>query len=154
MSELVFIQKNECFTDSKKISEASGIFHKSIRGTIRKNINDLEEFGNLVSETILAETKSKRGRLEGRPEEIYALNEQQATFLITLLPNTRPVKKFKRTLVKEFYKMRKIIQKQKTIEFKQLKIEHSAGKPATIREKVLTKFKDYFREFWPKITKN
>lgn len=50
----------------------------------------------------------------GRPEEYYLLNEEQATFLITLLKNTDPVVEFKARLVSEFYKMRRFILERQT----------------------------------------
>lgn len=36
----------------------------------------------------------------------YILNEQQATLLITYLRNTKPVRAFKKELVKAFFEMR------------------------------------------------
>ena len=42
----------------------------------------------------------------GRPQKTYQLNEQQATFLITMLDNTPQVKQFKKNLVNEFYCMK------------------------------------------------
>lgn len=49
----------------------------------------------------------------GRPEQIYYLNEEQATFVITLLRNSKVVVKFKKDLVRQFYAMRKfLIEKQ------------------------------------------
>lgn len=41
-----------------------------------------------------------------RPEKLYHLNEQQATLLITYLKNTEPVRKFKKALVRGFFKAR------------------------------------------------
>ena len=47
-----------------------------------------------------------QGSKGGRPEKLYHLNEQQATLLITYLKNTEPVRKFKKALVRGFFKAR------------------------------------------------
>lgn len=52
-------------------------------------------------------------------EKVYLLNEPQDTFLITLLKNTEAVIKFKLELVKEFYRMRKIIVEKQSLEWQQ-----------------------------------
>ena len=45
--------------------------------------------------------------------EVYLLNEEQATFVITLLRNSKVVVKFKKELVRQFYAMRQfLIEKQ------------------------------------------
>ena len=44
--------------------------------------------------------------LGGRPTKVANLNEQQATFLITLLRNNNVVPDFKAELVERFFKMR------------------------------------------------
>ena len=45
--------------------------------------------------------------------EIFYLNEEQATFVITLLRNSKVVVKFKKELVRQFYAMKKfLIEKQ------------------------------------------
>lgn len=43
--------------------------------------------------------------------KVYRLNEQQATFVISLMRNTKPVVEFKKELVKQFYEMKQIIEK-------------------------------------------
>jgi len=44
--------------------------------------------------------------------KIYKLNEEQATFLITLMRNTPKVVLFKKNLVKQFYNMRQQLQRR------------------------------------------
>ena len=105
MSELVFLEPNKLdavpFTTSKVIAEATGMNHRRVRDAIRKHQEDVEAFGILGAyETSIQE----RGR--GQPEIIYRLNEEQATFLITLLKNTPTVVAFKKELVRQFYAMR------------------------------------------------
>lgn len=43
--------------------------------------------------------------------KVCRLNEQQATFVISLMKNTKPVVEFKKELVKQFYEMKQIIEK-------------------------------------------
>lgn len=45
----------------------------------------------------------------GQKEKIYVLNEEQATLLMTYLRNNDVVRKFKKNLVSQFYKMRKFL---------------------------------------------
>lgn len=60
----------------------------------------------------------------GRPKKVYQLNEQQATFLITLLDNTPQVKEFKKALVKAFYSIKQ--------ELDQAKLSRELNKRANI----------------------
>ncbi len=102
MTELVFLDPNKLdavpFTTSKVITEMTGIEHRKIKVAIRKHQEDIESFG--LSASYQAESSG------GRPEEIIKLNEEQATFLMTLLKNTPTVVAFKKELVRQFYAMR------------------------------------------------
>ena len=102
MTNLVVLKGNEVFTNSLIIAEGTGVEHRKLKATIRKYKDKLERFGKL-SAPYQAESTG------GRPEEYYQFNEEQATFLITLLKNTDVVVEFKMKLVSEFYKMRKFI---------------------------------------------
>lgn len=103
MNEIVFLEPRKIgsipFTTSKVIAEMTGIEHRKIKAAIRKHREDLESFG--LSASYQAESSG------GRPEEIVKLNEEQATFLMTLLKNTPIVVAFKKELVRQFYAMRK-----------------------------------------------
>jgi len=57
--------------------------------------------------------------MRGRKEQIYDLNETQATFLITLLRNTETVVAFKLALVQEFYRMRRFLMEKQTADWQQ-----------------------------------
>ena len=96
--DLVRIVRNDVFTDSKVIADGTNVTHRKIKAVIRTHVNDLAEFGEL-SAPYQAESTG------GRPE-YYRLNEQQATFLITLLKNTPTVTAFKKELVRQFFSMR------------------------------------------------
>ncbi len=104
---LVKLKGNDCFTNSKIIADGTGITHAKLKRTIRKHQETLKTLGRLSVPYGIESTG-------GRPIEVYDLNEQQATFLITLLKNTEPVIKFKLELVKEFYRMRQFILERQT----------------------------------------
>lgn len=105
MYELVEVRKDEVFTNSKIIAEGTNNQHHTVREIIKKYKSDIEDFGTLL---ILNEESTG-----GRPMELFLLNEEQATFVITLLRNSKTVVKFKKELVKQFYAMRKfLIEKQ------------------------------------------
>ena len=106
-NELVILKKDTPFTDSLVISKGTGILHRKLKATIRNHRKSIEKFGGL-SAPYRAESTG------GRPEEIYLLNEEQATFLITLLKNTEQVVEFKAKLVSEFYKMRCFLAERST----------------------------------------
>ncbi len=106
MNDLVFLDPNRLdaipFTTSKVISEVVGIEHRKIKVAIRKHKEAIETFG------ILAPYEADiQDRRRGQPEVIYKLNEEQATFLMTLLKNTPTVVAFKKELVRQFYAMRR-----------------------------------------------
>lgn len=102
MGELVFLKRDDCFTNSLLIAEGTGVGHEKIKRAIKKYKRQLEKYGKLSVPYQLESTG-------GRPTEIYLLSEPQATFLITLLKNTETVVEFKMRLVDEFYKMRAFI---------------------------------------------
>lgn len=80
MKKLVFIEPDKIdavpFTTSQVISDFSQVGHKKIKEALAKNKTAIESFGLLAP----YETESTGGR----PEVIYKLSEQQATFLMTL----------------------------------------------------------------------
>lgn len=117
MNNLVTIKKNDIFTDSLIIAEGTGYEHHTITRKIRDYIKDFEELGKVefVDETSI----NPKG---GRPTRIYLLNEPQASYLITLLENNYIVRKFKLTLVKEFYRMRQFILEKQSAEWQQSRL--------------------------------
>lgn len=107
MEELVYLKRDEAFTDSLVIANGTGVSHRKLKQAIAKHKDAVEKFGKL-SAPYRAESRG------GRPEEYYVLNEQQATFLITLLKNTPNVIAFKGELVRQFFEMRKFIAEKQT----------------------------------------
>jgi phage regulator Rha-like protein len=108
MNDLVFLEPNkigaEPFTTSKVICEFSGVSHKYIKKQITTHKPEFKSLGLLGAYA----TESTGGR----PEEIYRLNEPQASFLMTLLKNTPVVVTFKLELVRQFYAMRTELQRR------------------------------------------
>ncbi len=91
----------EPYTTSEIIAEGTGIDRRKVRDAIRKYKTDLETFGRVASYQAPLETNGGTQTITG-----YILNEQQATFLLTLLKNTPVVVAFKKELVRQFYAMR------------------------------------------------
>ena len=77
MANLVLLKNNDAFTTSLIIAEGTGVEHRKLKNSINKYEKQLRVLGLLAS--YQAESTG------GRPEKIYKLNEQQATFLITCL---------------------------------------------------------------------
>lgn len=102
MNDLVFMHglNEEPYTTDKIIAKCSNNSLHAVKVLIYSHKKDLEEFGILSFEM----TKLP-GR--GRPQKTYHLNEQQSTLLITYLDNTPQVNQFKKSLVHEFYRMKK-----------------------------------------------
>lgn len=100
MKNIVILKGREPVISSLDVSEGLGITHKAVVELIRRYDADLSEFGILTFET------RKSG---GRPQTFYFLNEPQVTLLITLMRNINNVAKFKKTLVKEFYTMKRLL---------------------------------------------
>ena len=118
MNELVMIKRNNVFTNSLIIAEGTNNEHRAVRRLIEKYENDLKDFGKVCILNAHLETK-------GGKQEIsyYQLNEQQATFLMTLLRNNKTVVAFKKELVKQFYQMRQILLEKQTVLWQNTRIE-------------------------------
>lgn len=102
MYELMELKGNDVFTNSKVIADGTNNQHESVVAIIRKYEKDILDFGNIDFSDL------KSGK-RGQPERVYYLNEEQATFVITLLRNSKIVVKFKKELVRQFYAMRRFI---------------------------------------------
>jgi phage regulator Rha-like protein len=83
------------------ISEHAERRHKDIIGIIKAHKESLSEFGRVLFQTAPFETKGGMQNIT-----FCELNEQQATFLMTLLSNKGNVVEFKKNLVKAFFLMK------------------------------------------------
>lgn len=115
MQELVKIIRNEPFTDSLVIAEGTGNQHESIQRRIRNYEKELFTFGKVGFEI--------RPMVSGQEMKVYLLNEQQATFLITLLKNTKIVVSFKLELVRQFYQMRQYLMEHQSFHWQATRLE-------------------------------
>lgn len=99
LNNLVFYHSlNEtAYTTVDVIDEYADVQRKSVNELIRTHKADLEEFGFLSFEM---------AKLNGRPRKDWQLNEQQVTFLFSLLDNTPQVVKFNMALTKAFYEVK------------------------------------------------
>ena len=100
-ARLVTILKKDLFTTSKEVAEGTHVAHRSIQKNINKYREDFLELGKLG----VTSNRTSKGQME----VIYYLNEPQSAYLITLLRNTNTVRSFKLKLIKEFFKMRKVL---------------------------------------------
>ena len=110
MNDLIKLEQVNELTvvDSRLIAIELGIKHKNFFASIKENQSEIEQdFGIL-----LFETEEINGR--GQPEKFAYLNEEQATYLMTLSRNTQKVKLLKRRLVKSFSRAKKQLQSNKS----------------------------------------
>lgn len=103
MKELVLLKNDEAFTNSLIIAEGAGIEHRALIQLISSHIDDVSEFGRVTFEMLPFETNGGTQKVK-----MCNLNEEQATFVISLMKNTRAVIAFKKELVKQFFPDEKI----------------------------------------------
>lgn len=108
--KVVFTQSlkldDEPFTTSEVIAHYAEVDRHAVQQLVKKYKGDLEEFGKVAFEM-----RKQSGR--GQARKVYLLNEQQASLLITYLGNSKPVREFKKELVRQFYAMkRELMQRQ------------------------------------------
>lgn len=133
MKDLVFLKSNQPVTTSLIIADGTGNEHRSIIRLIQNYQPQFERWGkvkfadvDLKSATNFIEGAQDNNRRlsndgRGKPTTIAYLNEQQATFLITLLRNNDVVLEFKSELVDRFYKMREILLNQQNEQWRELR---------------------------------
>ena len=108
MSNLAVTEYNgQNVVDSRLIAEELGIEHKNFLATIRKYESDLMDFGGVAFQKAPFETAG------GVQVSAFCyLNEDQATFVMTLSRNTEKVVNCKKRLVEAFSKAKKVITSQ------------------------------------------
>ena len=102
--ELTFNYKDEAFTDSRILAQGAEVEHRAVIQLITNHLDDVSEFRRVAFQMIPFETNGGIQKMK-----VCRLNEQQATFVISLMKNTKPVVAFKKELVKQFYKMERFI---------------------------------------------
>ena len=101
MNELMLIEEvnGEARVSSKIIAENVGVEHDSVVRLIKKHLSHIEEFGRVGFEIRASE--------KGQGTNVYFLNEEQSTFLLSLMKNSDTVIHFKKNLVRAFYSLKK-----------------------------------------------
>lgn len=120
MNDLVKLKGNDIFTDSLVIAQGTGNQHHAVRELIKKYKDDIEDFG-----TLLISNEESTG---GRPIELFLMNEEQATFLMTLLKNSKKVVAFKKELVRQFYEMRRILLERQSPHWQATRLESKTNR--------------------------
>lgn len=114
MTQLVFVASDNIneipFTTSKTIAEHGEVRHHTVTRLIQAYQEDILEFGKVRFQN--------EPLPSGQNEKVYQLNEQQATLLIAYMKNTPPVRKFKKALVREFYRMKEELTTRKVTRLK------------------------------------
>ncbi|APM39393.1 Rha family transcriptional regulator [Clostridium kluyveri] len=119
MDKLVIIKRvngiEDLYVESKLIAIKTKNNHKSILDMIYRYMNLIKEFGKVAFQMRPLES--------GQKEKIAYLNEQQTTFLMTLLKNSPEVVKFKFDLVKEFFRMRELLREKLSSDWKATRVK-------------------------------
>lgn len=107
MNHLTVIQLDDTLViDSRLIAKELGIQHKNLLENIRNHQTSIEHFGAIAFKS--REFKTSQGNTV---QECFAyLNEEQATFVMTLSRNTPKVIQCKQNLVRAFFEARKALQ--------------------------------------------
>jgi len=126
-SNIVEFKNNKLLVKHTTIAESINNESVSIRKLLDNYKKDFQEFGELSFEM----TKTTTTALgNGRKSKIYYLNEQQATLLLTYLKNSETVRKFKILLVREFFKMRELLQSKKSLNQTKVNLKDSQVREA------------------------
>lgn len=111
MNTLIEKIENEFRVSHRVVAEQTDNQEVAISNLINKYISEFKEFG-IVHFKNEKTTNTDLGN--GRPSKTYYLNEQQATFLMTLLRNSPKVVAFKKALVKAFYELKEKVSSKVT----------------------------------------
>ena len=104
--KIVDVEKGVPKTTTLQIALGLGVQHKSVIQLVRSYKSDFSEFG-----LVTFEMRPRIDGLHGGGDTQYAvLNEQHATFLMTLMRNSPKVINFKKSLVKAFFEARALLQ--------------------------------------------
>lgn len=106
MNTLIEKIENEFRVSHRVVAEQTDNQEVAISNLINKYISEFKEFGIVHFKN---EKTANTDLGNGRPSKTYYLNEQQATFLMTLLRNSPKVVVFKKALVKAFYELKQKI---------------------------------------------
>ncbi|WP_241591396.1 Rha family transcriptional regulator [Rosenbergiella epipactidis] len=103
--QLLEIKKFDILANSFSIAEGVERSHESVIKLIDRNINHIQSFGQVGFEI--------RAGYNNAKVRVALLNEEQTTFLLTLMRNNEVVIEFKKALVREFFRMRSVVATKK-----------------------------------------
>lgn len=98
MDKVVELKNSIPVADSRIIAEGFEVEHRSVYRLVITHQSHFEDMGFLRFQ--IARTKN------GREQKYCYLNEEQTSFLVTLMRNSDIVVEFKKKIVKDFYKMK------------------------------------------------
>ncbi len=98
--------KNELyFIDDSLLSTTTS----ASKNTLENDVDSLHKsYNESINDFLSVEAKSPKKKSGGQVEE-YVINEAQCFFLGTLCKNSNNIMEFKKTLTKEFFRMRKVL---------------------------------------------
>ena len=96
---------NILVVSSIDIAAGMGVEHHAVLQLVKKYEDHFQDIRSFAFEM-------RMGKHGGVPISFCYLDEEQASFLITLMKNSPVVVEFKRKLTKEFFKMRKLLIRQ------------------------------------------
>lgn len=106
--KLVDVKESKPFTTTLQIAIGLGLQHASVIKLVRTYRPDFYDLGPIRFEIRKGEALQHGGY--AKATEYAVLDEQQATFLMTLLRNSPRVIAFKKALVKAFFEARTLLQ--------------------------------------------
>ena len=114
--KLVDVKNGQPMTTTLQIALGLGIQHASVIKIVRTYLPDIQEFGRVQFESTNSAFEMANSGFEirnsnqGRHTRYAVLNEEQATFLMTLMRNSPRIIEFKKALVKSFFQAKALIQ--------------------------------------------
>lgn len=100
--EVVTLHDGQAVTTTVAIAAGTGVSHEAVIKLVRSYRADMEEFG-LVRFEIGARSTGQHG---GGDVEYAILNEEQSALVLSYMRNNDIVRQFKKSLIREFFKMR------------------------------------------------
>lgn len=128
LAKIDVIEKDDVLVvDSRLIADELGIEHRALMQTIKKYLVEIQEFGHLTFEnaTVVNAVGAKNTAI------FCYLNEDQATYVMTLSKNTDKVRQCKRSLVKAFRDAKSVIKTvipQQSARIQELELELALAK--------------------------
>ena len=109
--ELVTVDDGQPKTTTLQIAQDLDLKHKTVFQLVNSYLPDFMEFGDVVFKKTNSAFEM-RNSTQDRWTKYAELNEQQATFLMTLMRNSPKVIAFKKALVQAFFYARSLLQSE------------------------------------------